>query len=92
MPTVRKRYAVTETDHVAEALDAAARRWPADRDNRSKLLLHLIDEGYSVITHSEESEAVERLARRRVVVERTAGKWGPYPKDYLKELHEEWPE
>jgi hypothetical protein len=92
VPTIRKRYAITESDHLAEVLDAAARRWPEDHDNRPKLLLRLVEEGYSVITHRVDDEREARLARRRAAIPLTAGKWGPYPKDYLKELHEEWPE
>jgi hypothetical protein len=39
MPTARPRLTITETDEVAQALDAAAARWPEVRSRRELLLL-----------------------------------------------------
>lgn len=79
---------VTETEPVAQALDDAARRWPADRDNRAKLLLHLVQEGHRAVLGSAESDVRERLE----AVERTSGALtGMYGEGYLKNLRHDWP-
>jgi hypothetical protein len=46
VPTTKPRHAVTETPEVAEALAAAARRWPEDRGRPGRLLRRLIREGH----------------------------------------------
>ncbi len=87
MPTIRQRYAVTETDEVARALDEAARRWP--EESRSRLLLRLIDEGYRSIRAS----VAEQVLARRIAIEETHGlladSYGP---DYLERLRRDWDE
>lgn len=89
MPTRRPRHTITETDEIARALDLAAVRWPADRDNRAKLLQRLIGEGHRVVTEHEE----RRVSERRAAIERTSGSLtGVYPPGYLAELREDWPE
>ena len=87
MPTARRRYAVTETDEVARALDAAAKRWPGE--SRSRTLLRLIDAGARAIEESGD----EVQARRRAEVRRGAGLLpaGVYPPDAARALKEEWP-
>ena len=88
MPTTRKRHVVTETEPVARALDDAARRWPADRENRSRLLLHLLEEGHRAVV----AEQGRLVGNRREAVARTAGALtGVYGEDYLDRLREEWP-
>jgi hypothetical protein len=88
MPTTRRRHVVTETDKVAEALDDAARRWPAEGGNRAKLLLRLLEEGHrSVVGHQE-----SRRRDRREAVARTSGTLaGSYGENYLDSLREDWP-
>jgi hypothetical protein len=78
---------ITETDEVAAAIDLAAQRWPADRRSRSKLLLHLIDEGYNAIQGSQE----RRKAQWRAILDSTSGTFD-YGPNYLEELRKEWPE
>ena len=74
---------------VARALDDAARRWPAERGNRRKLLLRLMEEGHRAIGDRDES----RAAARRAAVARTSGALtGSYGGDYLKDLRADWPE
>lgn len=88
MPTTRPRHLITETDQVARALDDAARRWPADRGNRAKLLLHLVEEGHRAVVGQQESRASER----RDAVARTSGTLtGLYGEGYLSGLREDWP-
>lgn len=88
MPTTRARHVITETDQVARALDEAARRWPGERDNRAKLLLRLVEEGYRAVTGHHEQLAAER----RDAVARTSGLLtGLYGEGYLAELREDWP-
>jgi hypothetical protein len=89
VPTTRPRHVITETDDVARALDDAARRWPAERGNRRKLLLRLMEEGHRSIVDDNQSGA----AARRAAVARTSGALtGVYGADYLKDLRADWPE
>lgn len=80
---------ITETDEVARALDAAAEEWPEDRDHRSRLVLHLLEEGGRAVGDRHRRAAEERAA----AVERTSGLLtGAYERDYLKRLRRDWPE
>jgi len=86
MPTTRPRHTITETDEIATALDAAAKRWPEERPGQ--LLRRLIEQG----SHALEAGDAAGVSARREAVERTAGVLsGSYPDDYLKRLREEWP-
>ena len=89
MPTTRRRHAITETDKIARALDDAARRWPADRHNRARLLSHLVEEGHRAVLRDAEQD----LASRNAAIERTSAVLtGAYEDGYLAELREEWPD
>ena len=88
MPTTRPRHVVTESDAVARALDDAARRWPSDEGNRTKLLLHLLEEGHRVLI--EERERNDE-ARRRTVEITSGALTGLYGRGYLDALREDWP-
>ena len=89
MPTTRPRHVVTETDELARALDAAARRWPEDGQSRAKLLLHLVYEGQRAL----QDEAAANAAGRRAAIERTSGiLTGAYGPGYLEQLREDWDE
>lgn len=89
MPTSRRRHTLTKTDEVAEALDNAAQRWPAERNARTKLLLRLIAEGDRALRGADRRRtpliAVSALARTSGVLT------GTYPDGYLEELREGWP-
>ena len=52
MPTTKPRYTVTDTGHLAELLDSAARRWP-DVVDRKQLLLRLAEEGHHALATAE---------------------------------------
>ena len=87
MPTARPRLTITETDDVAEALDAAAARWP-DVRSRRELLLRLVEQGREVI----DSERRETTGRRREAIRRTSGALtGVYEPGYLERLRGDWP-
>ncbi len=89
MPTTRPRYVITETDEVARALDAAAERWPEDRDSRSKLVVHLLEEGCRAIGEAHG----QAVADRREALRRTSGVLtGLYGSDYLHRIREDWAE
>lgn len=88
MPTTRPRHLITETDQVASALDDAARRWPEDRESRSKLLLHLVEEGHRAVVGEADSRRQARLA----AISQTSGSLADvYDADYLERLREDWP-
>ena len=86
MPTSRPRHLVTETDPLAVALDAAARRWPGR--SRPQLLVRLALEGDRAVGEVEE----QRRRRRRIAVQEHSGLLtGAYGPGYLDDLREEWP-
>lgn len=88
MPTSRRRHAITETDAVARAIDAAARRWPDLADNRSRLLVRLIEAGHGTLITAEAAE----IRRRLEAIGAGAGALsGSYPDDYLDDLRGDWP-
>lgn len=66
LPTTKPRYTVTDTGHLAELLDAAARRWP-DVVDRKQLLLRLAEEGHHALA-SAEVATVARDRRGRVAL------------------------
>lgn len=78
---------VTETERVARALDAAARRWPDER-SRTKLLLRLLEEGHRAV---EEQHERHRAARRDAVARTGGAATGDYGPGYLAELRADWP-
>lgn len=86
MPTTRPRHFVTESDDLAAALDAAARRWPGL--TRPQLLVRLALEG----DHAAQQAHEERRRRRLAAVRHYSGiLTGAYGPDYLRQLREEWP-
>lgn len=89
VPTTRPRHVITETDRVSEMLRDAALKWPADSAAPTRLLLHLVDEGYRALQDQRE----HKVAARRAAVEETSGALsGIYGPNYLSELREDWPE
>ena len=85
MPTVRKRYQVTETDEVGRALDAAAQLWPLE--SRSRLLPRVIRAGGEAVLRDQV------VASRRSAIARVQGAYGDaFDGDYLGALREDWPE
>ena len=86
MPTTRPRHFVTETDELAAALDAAARRWPDL--SRPQLLVRLALEG----NHAAYQAGEERRQRRLAAIRQHAGVLtGAYGPDYLPMLRGDWP-
>ena len=87
MPTTRPRLTITETDELADTLDAAAARWPEIRSRR-ELLLRLVEQGREAL----DRERGEATARRRDGVRRTSGALtGAYEAGYLERLRDDWP-
>jgi hypothetical protein len=89
VPTTRPRHVITETDEVARALDAAAKRWPEDRDRRAKLVLRLLGEGYRALGEAADQVAADRKEALRRTSGLLTGVYGP---GYLGELRRDWPE
>ena len=89
VPTIRRRHMITESEQVAQALDDAAKRWPAERGNRSKLLLRLLAEGHRAVL----DRSAHEVATQRDAVVRTSGALtGVFGENYLAGLREDWPE
>lgn len=87
MPTTRPRHQVTETPAVAQAIDAAARRWPDEP--RSKLLLRLVEAGAAAMDEGRRMAARER----RAAVEASNGKYpDAFGTDHLADLRRDWPD
>lgn len=86
MPTTRPRHLVTETDDLADALDAAASRWPGL--SRPQLLVRLALEGHHVTQRTHDERRQRRLAAVREHSGILTGAYGP---DYLEQNREEWP-
>ena len=89
MPTARPRHSITETDEISRALEAAAQRWPEDRERPGKLLLDLVREGHHAITTGAERASDKR---RAAIVETGGALTGTYPAGYLEQLRGDWPE
>ncbi|MET0604519.1 MAG: hypothetical protein ABW167_21215 [Baekduia sp.] len=89
MPTARPRHSITETEEISRALDAAAQRWPDDRERPGKLLLDLVREGHRAITTGAERAGEDR---RAAIVGTSGALTGAYPDGYLEQLRGDWPE
>lgn len=87
MPTTRRRHLVTETDELAEALDAAAQRWPDL--SRAQLVGRLAIEGHRVAAIAHERRRQQRLAALR---RHSGALTGAYGAGYREGLRGEWPE
>lgn len=73
---------------MAEALDAAAKRWPEDSNSRSKLVVRLLREGYRALAEEGRQAKADRLE----AVRRTSGLLtGVYATTYLEDLRRDWP-
>ena len=83
MPTVRPRHLLTETDELAQAIDAAAALYPGQ--SRADVLRLLVQLGAETIA--------EQQGRHRDTVRNRAGRFpGLYPASHLDDLREDWPE
>ena len=87
MPTTRPRHFVTETDDLADALDAAAKRWPGL--SRAQLLVRLALEGDRAARQTHDDR---RRRRQRAVRKYSGALTGMYGPSYLEDLRNEWPE
>ena len=83
MPTTRPRHLLTETDDLAEAIDAAASLFPGE--SRANILRRLVQLGADTIA--------ERQGQHRQAVRDRAGRYpGLFPASYLDGLRQDWPE
>jgi hypothetical protein len=77
---------ITATDEVAEAVDAAAARWPEVGSRRELLLL--VAQGRNAI----EREQADDVELRRAAIRRTSGALtGAYEPEYLERRRDDWP-
>jgi len=59
VPTTKPRYTFTDTGHLNELLNAAARRWPETTD-RKELLLRLAREGHDALRLGELDQSADQ--------------------------------
>ena len=88
MPTVRPRHMITESDRLADAIDAAAVLWPSDGDERAKLLRKIIDAGIDAI-NSQSTQ--RRQSRLKAIVSIAGGLDEVWPEGWLDSARNEWP-
>jgi len=88
VPTTNRRYAITETDDIANALDVAAKAWPELADKPGALLRRLILLGRSTLAHDRATADDAREQAIEATAGALAGVFGPV---YLHELREDWP-
>lgn len=86
MPTARPRHFVTETDELAEALNANASRWP--ELGRAQVLVRLALDGHRAAQEALDGQRQRRLAAVR---EHSGMLAGAYPPGQLELLRAEWP-
>lgn len=86
MPTTRPRHFVTETDDLAQALDAAAERWPGL--SRGQVLVQLALEGHRAAEGARDERRTRRLAALR---HHSGAMTGVYAAGDLDRLRDEWP-
>ncbi len=89
MPTTRRRYVITETEQVAQALALAVKAWPLLQDRPAQLLTKLLAEGASTLEAREKYLA----AQRKAAVLSTAGSMTDvYRANELELLRADWNE
>ncbi len=88
MPTTRPRHMITETNRLADGIDAAALIWPESAGERAELLRRIIEAGLEVT----EKRAMEQRIQRIAAVNKAAGSLsGIWPENWREELRDEWP-
>jgi len=80
---------ITETEEIAQAIDAAALMWPDAKKNRAELLRRLIAEAHSSID-ARVNDRVE--AKRKAILEGAGKLTGVWPANWRDELRDDWPE
>ena len=86
VPTSKPRVVVTESAELAQALDAAAQRWPGE--SRSALLVRLALQAAQAARAEQERQVEERLRQ----IDRWSGAFSnSYDAELLTALRSEWP-
>jgi hypothetical protein len=89
VPTSHRRHAITETDDISAALDAARQAWPELADKPGALLRRLVLAGQDALADDHAEAENIRLRAVEATSGALAGVFGP---EYLTELREDWPE
>ena len=84
MPTTRPRHQITETDEIAEAIDAGLREWPDL--SRSDVIRALIVKGADALNLS----AAERVLAFELALKQLEDLDIQYPPNYLDEVRRGW--
>lgn len=86
MPTTRPRHFVTESDDLANALDAAEARYP--ELSRAQILVRLALDGHKA---AEQARDARRHSKLAAIHAHSGILTGTYGGDYLDRLRDEWP-
>jgi len=84
MPTTRPRHQITETDEIAEAIDAGLREWPDL--SRSDVIRELIVKGADALNLS----VAERVLAFELALKQLEDLDIQYPPNYLDEVRRGW--
>lgn len=80
---------ITESDHLAAALDRVAQVHPELHDVRADLLRFIIDQGIQAI----EAEQFESIEKRKKAITDVAGSLNNvWPENWRELMRAEWPE
>ena len=86
VPTLLKRYQVTEVPELRAALDVARVVWP-EETSTTQLIYRLASVGADQLARDESTSRAARLAKVSSLAGRFPSPLGP---DYLEDLRQEW--
>ncbi|MFN0028733.1 MAG: hypothetical protein ACKV2O_16355 [Acidimicrobiales bacterium] len=81
MPTARPRHVLTETEDLADAIDAASALFPGE--SRADILRRLVKLGAATVAEQQEQH-------RQAVRSHAGGHPGLFPDGYLDDLRSDW--
>jgi hypothetical protein len=88
MPTARARHMVTESDHIANALDIASTLWPDAQGERGELLRRIIALGIADVENATSLRMRERADRVAYAAGSMNNVWGD---EWRESRDAEWP-
>ena len=89
MPTNLERHTITETPDVRGWLDDAARLWPEDALNRTRLVKRLLAAGHREVVSKVDTAVQRRIALIAQASGSMPGVWTP---GWYEQYKQEWPQ